>query len=189
MDIILVVALTFGLCFGIDKLFTNTFRSKPQHKSGRAVRLSSRYALVGLVLIVVGVAALVSGSMDTWALTAGGVVVVILGIGLIVYHMTFGIFYDDDSFIVTTFGKKSVTYSYADIRCQQLYVVQGGNIVVELHMTDGRAVQLQAGMDGMYPFLDHAYSAWLRQTGRNPEECTFHDPSNSCWFPSVDAEV
>ena len=46
---------------------------------------------------------------------------------------------------VTTFGKKSVIYRYEEICTQQLYNSYG-NIVIELHMRDGRAVQLQAGM-------------------------------------------
>lgn len=188
METILVVVGTFALCFGVDKLFTKIFRSQAEHHSGLAVRLSKRYGAFGLILAVIGVAALISGVMDTWALTAGGVVVVLVGVGLIVYYMTFGVFYDTDTFILTTFGKKSTTYSYKDIKCQQLYIVQGGNVVVELHMTDGRTVQLQSGMEGMYAFLDHAFAAWLRQTGRTVEDCPFYDPKNSCWFPSADAE-
>lgn len=188
MDMILVAVGTLALCFGLDKLFTKLFRSQAQHKTGLSVRLSKRYAAFGLILVAIGIAALISGVMDTWALAAGGVIVVILGICLIVYYMTFGIFYDAESFILTTFGNKSTVYAFRDIRCQQLYVVQGGSVVVELHMTDGRTVQLQSAMDGYDKFLDHAYDAWLRQTGRQPEDCAFHDPDNSCWFPSADGE-
>lgn len=188
MDIVLVVIGTFALCFGLDKLFSNLFRSKAQHKSGRAVRLSKRYASVGLILAAVGVAALISGVMDSAALLVGGVVVVLLGLGLTVYYVTFGIFYDADGFIVTTFGRKSTTYEYKDIKGQQLYVVQGGGIVVELHMTDGRAVQIQSAMDGAVTFLDYAYELWVAQTGRTTEDCAFHDTANSCWFPSIDTE-
>jgi len=61
--------------------------------------------------------------------------------------------------------------------------VQGGNVIVELHLKDARAVSLQSGMEGVYPFLDHAFYAWCRQTGRDPETCDFHDPANSLWFP------
>jgi hypothetical protein len=55
--------------------------------------------------------------------------------------------------------------------------------MVELHMADGSAVSLTSNMDGVYPFLDTAFAAWCRQTGRDPESCTFHDPSNHWWFP------
>ena len=106
--------------------------------------------------------------------------------GLIIYYTTFGIFYDEDSFIFTTFGKKSVEYRYQDIQGQQLYMVQGGNVIVELHMADGRAVSVQSAMLGVYAFLDTAFAGWCRQKGINSDDCTFYDPANSCWFPSVE---
>ena len=171
----------------MDKGFTKSFRNQIQHKSGLSVRLSKRYALFGLILTVVGLLAICMGLTDGAVLLWGGVIVLLMGAGLITYYLTFGIFYDADSFIFTTFGKKSVVYSFSDIREQKLYVVQGGSIIVELHMADGRAVSLQSTMEGTYPFLDHAFAAWCRQTGRNPEECEFHDPSNSLWFPMEEA--
>ena len=180
---ILVAAAVFGLCFAVDKGFAKSFRNQIQHKSGLSVRLSKRYALFGLILTVIGILAICMGLTDGPVLLWGGVIVLLMGAGLITYYLTFGIFYDADSFIFTTFGKKSVVYSFSDIREQKLYVVQGGSIIVELHMADGRAVSLQSTMEGTYPFLDHAFAAWCRQTGRNPEECEFHDPSNSLWFP------
>ena len=185
LSVILVAAATFGVCFLIDKGFTKVFRSKAQHFSGLSVRLSKKYGAFGLILFVLGVAAIFAGLSDTWLLCAGGVMLALLGIGLVVYYMTFGVFYDNDSFILTTFGKKSTTYRYRDIKAQQLYN-SSGSIVVELHMVDGRAVQLQAGMVGLYPFLDKAFEGWCRQKGLRKEDCTFHDPDNSCWFPSAE---
>lgn len=185
--VLLVAAVTFAVCFGIDKGFTKLFRSQAQHKSGLSVRLSRRYGSMGLIVAVLGVAGLFSGLNGSVLMIIGGSVLIVVGIGLVVYYMTFGVFYDADSFILTTFGKKSKTYRYADIQAQQLYVVTGGNVLVELHMTDGRTVGLQSGMAGAYDFLDHAFGAWCRQTGRNPEDCDFHDPANSLWFPKVEA--
>lgn len=181
--VIVVAALTFGACFLVDKGYMSLFRSKVQHKSGLAVRLSKRYALFGLLMAVLGIAGILNGSQGLFLLI-GGAIVLLMGIALIVYYMTFGVFYDEDSFILTTFGKKSTTYRFSDIKEQRLYIVQGGNVIIELHMADGRAVSLQATMEGTYPFLDHAFMAWCRQTGRDPEKCDFHDPSKSLWFPS-----
>ncbi len=183
---VLVIAATFGICYLLDKGFTSTFRGTAQHRSGLSVRLSKRYSVFGLVLAVLGIVAGITGLRDGMVLLIGGIAVLLMGIALIVYYMTFGIFYDADSFILTTFGKKSVAYHFADIRAQQLYLVQGGGIIVELHMTDGNAVSLQSAMEGVYPFLDHAFSAWCRQTGRSEADCPFHDPANSLWFPSVE---
>jgi hypothetical protein len=186
MAVILVALLTFGLCYALDKGFTKIFRGKEQHKSGLSVRLNRKYGFAGILLSVLGVSAVFAGLREgSPVLTGGGAVVILMGVCLIVYYMTFGIFYDSDSFVLTTFGKRSTTYRYADIKCQQLYNAYGA-IVIELQMVDGRAVQLQATMEGVYPFLDKAFSAWLRQTGRTRESCTFHDPDNSCWFPGAE---
>ena len=182
IGVFLVAALVFGACFLVDKGFTKLFRSKTQHASGLSVRLSKRYAAFGLILLVVGVAAVFTGLTKGWVLSIGGGLLILLGIGLIVYYMSFSIFYDADSFILTSFGKKSTVYAFGDIRGQLLYNNQGYTLI-ELHMADGRAVHIQQTMSGAYPFLDHAYLAWLRQTGRTPEDCDFHDPSKSCWFP------
>ena len=186
--IIIIAAVTFGVCFLVDKGFTKLFRNREQHKSGLAVKLNKRYATIGLILAFLGTAAIFTGLKEGKAVLIGGVVVVLMGIGLIVYYLTFGVYYDDNSFILASFGKKSETYSFRDIKEQRLYTVTGGSSVIELHLTDGRALSLHSTMEGTYPFLDHAFYAWCRQTGRNPEECDFHDPSKSCWFPGVEVE-
>ena len=181
LPMLIVATLIFGACFLIDKGFTKLFRSKKEHKSGLSVRLNKRYGSAGLIVFVLGVAAMF---LDSLLMLVCGGILMLGGIALIVYYMTFGIFYDDDSFVLTTFGKKSNTYHYRQILGQQLYN-SSGNIVIELHMEDGRAVQLHSAMNGAYPFLDAAFSAWLRQTGKNKEDCSFYDPQNSCWFPPV----
>ena len=190
MDILLVLliaAVVFGVCFLLDKGFTKLFRSQAQHRSGKAVRLSKRYASIGLVVAVVGAGALFRGFSDPWLLIAGGAVMILLGLGLVVYYMTYGLFYDREQFLFMTFGKKDVTYRYADICKQQLYNNQG-YLLIELHMADGNTVQLQSTMEGCFAFMDYAYEAWLRQTGRREEDCPFHNPEQSCWFPPVGAE-
>ena len=183
--ILIVAALTFGLCFLADKGFTKVFRGKTQHFTGLTVRLNKKYGAFGLILVVLGISAVFVGLSEGWVMIAGGGVVIALGVGLIVYYMTFGVFYDQESFILTTFGKKSTTYKFQDIRCQQLYNSYG-QTVIELHMKDGRAFQLQSGMTGVYPFMDTAFAGWCAQKGINRAECEFHDPDNSCWFPRVE---
>ena len=184
--VIVIAALTFGVCYLFDKGYTNTFRNKIQHHTGLAVRINKRYAVFGLILTLLGILAIITGITDGPVLLIGGIVVSLMGIGLITYYLTFGVFYDADSFILTTFGKRSVTYHFSDIQMQQLYLIQGGSLVIELHLADGRSLSIQSGMEGAYPFLDHAFAAWCRQTGRDPENCPFHDPSNHLWFPSVE---
>jgi len=188
ISILIIAALVFGVCYLFDKGFDKAFRNKAQHKSGLAVRLSKRYAAFGAILFTMGIAAFFTGLGSSVLLIVGGIIVAIMGIGLVVYYATFGVFYDADSFILTTFGHRSTEYRYRDIAGQQLYIIQGGSVVVELHMTDGRSVTLQSTMEGPYPFLDIAFAGWCRQTGKKTEDCDFYDPSQHCWFPSVEGK-
>lgn len=186
IPILLIAAVIFGICYLVDKAFTKAFRSKAQHKSGKAVRLTKRYGVFGVIFCVLGILAICVGVSDGWVLTVGGIIVLIMGICLAVYYLSFGIFYDGESFLQSRFGKSDITYYFKDIAGQKLYMVQGGNIIVELHMKDGSAVSLQSTMDGVYPFLDTAFAAWCLQNGRDPQTCDFHDPSQSLWFPTVE---
>ncbi len=182
---LLVIAAVFGCCFGLDKLFTKLFRGQVQHQSGLSVRLNKRYGSIGIIMTVLGIASLFTGLGDSMLLLVGGIILILAGLCLIVYYMSFGIFYDDDSFILTQFGKHSGTYHYRDIQSQQLYNATG-NVVVELFMKDGRSVSLTDAMTGEPEFLNFAFKKWLKQTGRKQEDCSFYDPDNSCWFPPAE---
>ena len=184
----LTVVVVFGFCFLVDFLFKKLFRSQAQHMSGLAVRLHKRYGSFGILMIVLGVAAIIAGTtgdMAKWILLAGGILIAVVGIGLVVYYMSTGIYYDDDTFLYTTFGKKKRVYAYSDIEKQQLFN-NAGHLLIELHMVDGTSVQVQSTMTGAIDFMDHAFAAWLRQTGRKEEDCDFYDRSDSRWFPSVE---
>lgn len=186
---VIIAAAVFGLCFLADKGFTKLFRSRAQHKSGLSVRLSKRYASFGIALSVFGLAAVVMGinHPSGWFLPAAGGLLIFVGAGLVVYYMTFGVFYDADGFVLTSFGKRSVTYTYKDIKCQQLYNNQGYTLV-ELQLSDGNVLHLQSNMEGAYPFLDYAFARWCAQMGRSRESCEFYDPAGSCWFPPAEVE-
>ena len=184
--ILVIAALIFGICYLVDKTFTKIFRSKAQHRSGKAVRASKRYGVFGVILTVLGIMAVCIGITDGPVLIWGGIFVLLMGIGLAVYYLSFGLFYDDESVLVSNFGKKDTVYYYKNIVGQKLYLIQGGSVVVELHMADGSALSVNSNMEGVYPFLDAAFAAWCRQTGRNPDDCDFHDPSQSLWFPTVE---
>lgn len=184
--ILFVAAVIFGICFLVDKAFSKLFRSKAQHRSGKAVRANKRYGVFGVILTILGIMAICVGVTDGPVLLWGGVVVLALGICLAVYYLSFGIFYDGETLLYSRFGKKDLVYSFKDIVGQKLYLIQGGSTVIELHMADGSAVSLQSTMDGVFPFLDTAFAAWCLQTGRDPQSCDFHDPSQSIWFPTVE---
>ncbi|MGM9660029.1 MAG: hypothetical protein ACI3WQ_05485 [Faecousia sp.] len=184
--ILLIAAAVFGACFLVDKAFAKLFRNKAQHRSGKAVRANKRYGLFGVILSVLGIMAICVGISDGSVLLWGGLIVLVMGLCLAVYYLSFGVFYDGETFLLSRFGKKDVTYRFSDILGQKLYLVQGGNVIIELHMAGGGTVSLQSTMDGVYPFLDTAFAAWCLQTGRDPQSCDFHDPSQSLWFPTVE---
>lgn len=186
--ILLTVAVVIGACVLIDFLFKKLFRSQAQHMSGLAVRLHKRYGSFGIIMVVLGIAAIiagVNGEMAKWLFLCGGILIVLVGIGLVVYYMSTGIFYDEDSFLYTTFGKKKRVYAYRDIQNQQLYN-NAGYLLIELHMLDGTSVQVQSTMPGAIDFMDHAFAAWLRQTGKEESDCDYYDRSHSVWFPPVE---
>lgn len=188
MWIILVAVATFGLCFLVDKLYTKLFCGKSQHKSGLSVRQNKRYGSMGFILAVIGLAALITTNFDNMALLIGSGLLILVGIGLIVYYMSSGIYYDEEGFIVESLGKKRVTYRYVQIIHQQLYVLQGGGVIVELHMEGGKAVQVVSNMPKFDEFLNYAFRQWCKQKRIAPEDCAFHDPQNSLWFPEKEED-
>lgn len=189
ISILFVTALVFGLCYLVDKAFTAKFRSTAQHRSGLAVRVNKRYGVFGIGLSVLGVLAIGVGITGGTALIIGGAVVFFMGIGLSVYYLTHGIFYDGESFLLTSFRRKDRLYRYCDIMEQKLFLVQGGSVIIELYLNDGGSVSLQSSMDGVYLFLDTAFAGWCLQKGIDPQTCDFHDPSKSWWFPHEEEEA
>lgn len=185
LAVLIIAALVFGVCFLVDKGFAKLFRSQAQHFSGLSVRLNKKFAAFGLILFVLGLAAVFAGLSQGLLLIIGGSLILVVGIGLVVYYMTFGVFYDEDTFLLTSFGKKSKAYRYEEIAGQLLYN-SGGHIIVELHMADGRTFHLQSAQAEVVAFLDKAFAVWCRQRGVEESECEFHDTDNSCWFPSME---
>ena len=182
---LLIMAAVFGICYLADKSFTKLFRSQPQHLSGLSLRPSKRYGSMGTIVALIGVAGVATGIADSSTpMIIGSSVLILSGIGLAAYYLSTGIFYDEDSFLSVSLGKKQRTYRYADIVHQQLYAVQGGHYIVELHMTDGTAVMIQTQMDGHRAFLAHASEKWCVSKGIDPTDRKHYDPDHYIWFPS-----
>ena len=183
--LLILMGAIFGIIYLIDKGFTRLFRGKSQHRSGLSLRQNKRYCSFGLVLCVVGLASLFAYEAQGTLMLIAGSIILTVGVGMIVYYLTFGVFYDADSFVLTVFGRRSVTYRYGQIKGQRLYTSAGG-VIVELHMDDGRAFHLQQSLKGRDAFLDKAFAGWCKQTGNRKEDCEFYDPDNSCWFRTVE---
>lgn len=186
--ILLIAALVFFLCWAVDRLFIRLFRSKAQQRSGMAVRANKRYGIFGVIFSVLGILGIVAGANGERILTYAGIAVLLMGVGLTIHYLSFGIFYDGESFLLCRFGRKAQEHRFGDIVNQKLYVVTGGSTVIELGLTDGSALSLQSTMDGVYPFMDTAFAAWCTQTGHKIEQCSFYDPSKSWWFPHEETE-
>ena len=181
--ILLIAALVFLICWGVNRLFVMLFRSKAQHRSGLAVRSSKRYGLFGVIFTVLGILGIFSGTGGDKILLYAGIVVMLMGIALAVHYLSFGIFYDGESFLLCRFGRKDREHRYDEIVSQKLYTITGGSTVIELTLKDGSVLSLQSTMDGVYPFMDTAFAGWCLETGRRMEDCDFYDPSKSWWFP------
>ena len=187
MAYLLIAAATFGVMFLLDKGLTKLFRSREQHHSGTAVRLKKHYGILSLALMALGVLGIGTYFTDhSLALLVGSLLVLPGGALLGIYYLTHGIFYDNDSFLFVRFGNKAREYRYADIVGQKLYAIQGGALLVELHMTDGSTVPVQSSMEGAPTFLDKAAHARMRQLGLNSHECSWFDETESRWFPPVE---
>lgn len=185
---LILAAGIFACCYAVDKGFAKLFRNRKEHKSGRAVKHNKRAALFGLVLAVLGIAGILAGLGGSLGLLILSAIVLLMAAGLLTYYLGFGIYYDETSFLVSSLTGKPVSRRYGDIQEQKLYVVQGGSVIVELHMADGSAVSIQSTMDGAYPFLDYAFARWCEQRGLDPDSCEFHDPSQYRWFPEEAAQ-
>lgn len=181
--ILLIAAMVFAICWGVDKLFTGLFRSKAQHRSGLAVRASKRYGIFGVMFSVLGILGIITGMVGEQVLLWAGVVVLLMGIGLAVHYLSYGIFYDGESFLLCRFGRRSQEHRYSEIVSQKLYVITGGSTVIELTLADGSTVSVQSTMEGVYPFMDTAFAGWCLETGHQMDQCDFYDPSKSWWFP------
>ena len=106
LPIILVAAVIFGICYLVDKTFTKLFRSKAQHRSGMAVRANKRYGVFGVILSILGILAICVGVTDGPVLIWGGIIVLLMGVALAGYYLSFGIFYDSESILLQRFGRK-----------------------------------------------------------------------------------
>ena len=186
----IVAALVFGVCFAVDKGISAVFASNPLRRSGKSVRLHKKYGLISIALMVLGAVVMVNcGSFgeDCRLMLAAGALCLVLGIGVGIYYISYGFFYDDEEFIFASFPKKQRRYRFNQITAQQLYTARG-TVTVELHMTDGTTVTLQPGLVGHYDFLEAAFRGWCRQKSVHPETCDFYDPDNTCYFPPVRKE-
>lgn len=176
--LLIIGAITFGLCFLIDWLIKRIKQRKKGTHESHTVRQPTRAIGIGIVLTVAGLAlALFWGqALGLW----GGLVIFLLGVVLIGSYFVFYINYDEESFTYCTIkGKKR--YLYNQIRGEQVIATRSG-INVILYM-GGSTVEMSEGMQGVREFLSHAYYARCRQLNIDPAENPPPAPRELLWFP------
>lgn len=183
--IVVIALLTFGVCFALDKLFSKAFRSSSQHRSGNRVKLRNRVAVFGLLVMLLAIVCIIFYWTSHPVIFWSGWILLLMGGGLLAYYLSFGVYYDEQGFVYSRFGRKSKLYTYDQIAAQQLYSSHG-SILVELHLGDGTTLTVQDNMDGGFAFLDYAFARWREIRGLGEEECSFHNPEKCQWFPTVE---
>ena len=143
----------------------------------KLVRQPRRASVIGIVLLVAGisVALFVPGVLGV----GGGAVIALLGAVLLLSFFSFSIQYDDEGFTCRTL-RSAKRYQYNQIRGEQALATRGG-IAVMLFVGDD-AVELSEAMQGVRPFLSHAYYARCRQLNIDPETCPPPAPEALVWF-------
>jgi len=178
---ILLVAVIFGLVALADFLLKKLFPKESAMKSGKAVRMPRYSAILGSIMTLLGIIALLFLPLEGETfLMVGCVVVLIMGVYLLVNHIRFGIFYDEEQFTYRTLTKKAKTYRYSDIEGQRAFLAKSG-LNTTLYAA-GDEIQLYSAMQGLGDFLNKAFFRWCEQKGIDPDTVE-NDPSMLVFFP------
>ena len=137
----------------------------------------------GVLLMALG--ALVAVSPASAGLKAVAAVPAACGGLLLAWYLRFSIRWDSEGFTRQDLLRQK-RCRFEEITGQLLYVTTGGGVLLELQLADGSALSLRSGMDGVYAFMDAAFAGWLKQKGLTEEDCLWHDPEQSCWFPNME---
>ena len=142
-----------------------------------------RYSFIlGILIVILAIIGLLFYTEADLFLRIGMVVAMAIGMYMTVNYIAFGIFYDDDGFTYRTLTKKVVSYRYSDITGQRSFLARSGLNTSLLLGED--EIPLNGSMKGLADFMNHAFFAWCRQTGRNPDQQEY-DPSTLRYFPEL----
>lgn len=179
---ILLIAVIFGLVALVDFVFGKLFPRLKAPKTAKAVRMPRYSFILGILIVVLGIMGLLFYTEADWFLRIGMVVAMAMGLYMTVNYIAFGIFYDEDGFTYRTLTKKAVAYRYGDITGQRSFLARSGlNISLLLGEQE---IPLNGSMKGLSDFMNCAFFAWCRQTGRDPDEQDY-DPTTLRYFPEA----
>lgn len=176
----LFMALVFGLCFLVDKLWQRRKQNAAQTESDK-VRLPRANNIFGALLAVGGLALLlfiapIEGGI-WWFLS---IAVMLIGLFLIVNYLATGIDYNEAGFTYRRLGRRSQTFTYAQIKGQRSFANRAGvNVLLYAGEED---IYLYSAMKGTRRFMQTAFDGWCLAHGIDPDEVSPPDPNSMIWF-------
>lgn len=183
--LLIIAALVFGLCFLIDFLFKKLFPKSKLEGSKRVVRMPRRSAIWGLILTLFPVVVLLfwlPPEGDT-ALTIGCVVAILFGLVLLVQYFSFGIWYDEETFLFKDLRRGRRTYHYSQIKGQQSLMTRSG-IQATIFVGED-VIEVSSAMQGLPDFLDKAFYRWCAAKGIDPDSVE-NNPAMLTYFPALE---
>lgn len=178
---ILLIAVIFGLVALVDFALGKLFPKSEVRKQGKAVRMPRYSFILGIIITLLCVIGLLFYTDADLFLRIGMLVAMAMGLYMVVNYIRFGIFYDDEGFEYRTLTKQTRYYRYGDITGQRSFLARSGLNVTLVARED--EIPLNGSMQGVADFMSHAFFAWCRETGRDPDAMEF-DPSTLSYFPT-----
>ena len=177
----LIMLLTFGVCFLVDKLIQRRKQYKPADTDPNRVRLPRINNILGLLLAVGGFAltmfiAPIEGGI-WWVLSIGAM---LIGLFLLVNYIGTGIDYDEAGFTYKRLFRSSLTFTYDQIKGQRTFANRAG-INVLLYVDD-EEVYLYSILRGTRGFMETAFNGWCRARGIDPDAISPLNPDAMIWF-------
>lgn len=179
---VLLIAVIFGLVALCDFVFGKLFHKAKVQKTAKAVRMPRYSFILGVLIVVLSIIGLLFYTDADLFLRIGMVIAMVIGLYITANFMGFGIFYDDEGFTYRRLTKKAVTCRYADITGQRSFLAKSGLNVTLL--AGDEEIPLNGSMQGVSDFMNCAFFAWCRQTGRDPDAQEY-DPTTLRYFPEV----
>lgn len=179
---VLLIAVIFGLVALVDFLLGKLFPKSKTQKQGKAVRMPRYSFILGILVTLLCIIGLLFYTEADLFLRLGMAAALLIGVYIVVNYVRFGIFYDEEGFEFRTLTKKAKYYRYADITGQRSFLARSGLNVALL--AAGDEIPLNGSMKGLSDFMNHAFFAWCRETGRDPDGQDY-DPATLRYFPEI----
>ena len=185
LPLLILMAAVFLICFLVDLLVKKLFSSRRFQTENPAVRPPRRSAVIGVLLLFVPIAVLLrllppEGSA---LITAGCVVMLLLGALLLGSYFSVTILYGEETFVWRRLFHGAQTFHYSQIRGQRSLMTRGG-IQTILFVSDAQ-IPLYSAMQNLNPFLRTAFFKWCASKQIDPDSIP-NNPQMFTWFPDPD---